>query len=308
MEGKFLSGKNSGERYAALLRRAAQHRGNQCHVLSHAAAEHAGKLEGAGAGDFSLFAQSSATHHALQTTERDGRGNEVFPRTAAVLADQLGVVLFQLPPNMKKDLPRLESFLTQLPPATRAAFEFRHPTWFDDDVLELTTQSKSPLVVSDTDDMPTTHIDKTADWGYLRLRRVNYSEENLAEWVERIRSQNWKETFLFFKHEDEGTGPRLAAQFLQLAIRTTRVKQRQTKRGAMCASLWFESCCTNLKIPATFRMAAVAINLNRRASPSHEALQYFPSACGAQPQTGFLQVSFSSSAMEFLLLQSFWSA
>jgi uncharacterized protein YecE (DUF72 family) len=65
--------------------------------------------------------------------------------------------------------------------------------------------------------MPTTHIDKTADWGYLRLRRVQYSEENLTEWVGRIRDQNWQETFLFFKHEDAGTGPKLAAQFLELA-------------------------------------------------------------------------------------------
>jgi len=73
------------------------------------------------------------------------------------------------------------------------------------------------LCVSDTDDLPAMHIDKTADWGYLRLRRVLYSEEHLQEWLKRIREQNWNETFLFFKHEDEGTGPRLAAQFMQLA-------------------------------------------------------------------------------------------
>jgi uncharacterized protein YecE (DUF72 family) len=140
-----------------------------------------------------------------------------FLETASVLDDQLGVFLYQLPPYLKKDLPRLETFLTQLPPATPAAFEFRHPTWFDDDVLELLRSQNRPLVVSDTDDLPTTHIDKTADWGYLRLRRVNYSEENLVEWAARIRAQNWKETFLFFKHEDAGTGPRLAAQFLSIA-------------------------------------------------------------------------------------------
>ena len=137
-----------------------------------------------------------------------------------VLAEQLGVVLFQLPPNMKKDLPRLETFLQILPTTTPAAFEFRHPTWFDDDVLDLLRSQNRPLVVSDTDDLPATHIDKTADWGYLRLRRVNYSEENLSDWAARIRDQNWKNTFLFFKHEDEGTGPRLAAQFLNLANST----------------------------------------------------------------------------------------
>ena len=120
---------------------------------------------------------------------------------------------------MKKDLPRLETFLQQLPASPRVAFEFRHPTWFDDDVLEVLKGRNLALVISDTDDMPTTHTDKTADWGYLRLRRVNYPEENLSEWVGRINQQQWTETFVFFKHEDEGTGPKLAAQFLQLAGR-----------------------------------------------------------------------------------------
>ena len=161
---------------------------------------------------FALKASQRITHFKrLKETDEE---TKYFLETASVLGDQLGVVLFQLPPNMKKDLPRLETFLAQLPPATRAAFEFRHPTWFDDDVLELLRSQNRALVVSDTDDMPTTHIDKTADWGYLRLRRVNYSEENLAEWLQRIRAQDWKETFVFFKHEDEGTGPKLAAQFL----------------------------------------------------------------------------------------------
>jgi len=164
---------------------------------------------------FSLKASQRITHFKrLKETDEE---TKYFLETATLLADQLGVILFQLPPNMKKDLPRLEAFLTLLPPATPAAFEFRHPTWFDDDVLDLLRSQNRPLVVSDTDDLPTTHIDKTADWGYLRLRRVNYSEENLVEWAARIRDQNWKETFLFFKHEDEGTGPRLAAQFLQIA-------------------------------------------------------------------------------------------
>src|SRR4030095_7863064 len=134
-----------------------------------------------------------------------------------VLEDQLGVILFQLPPNMKKDLERLQDFLSGLPPQTRAAFEFRHPTWFDDDVLSILSEKNLPLVVSDTDDLPVSRIDRTADWGYLRLRRVNYSEGNLVEWIGRIREQDWKESFVFSKHEDEGTGPKLAAEFIRLA-------------------------------------------------------------------------------------------
>ena len=165
---------------------------------------------------FALKASQRITHFK-RLKETDEETKYFLDTAAAVLAEQLGVVLFQLPPNMKKDLPRLETFLQLLPPTTPAAFEFRHPTWFDDDVLDLLRSQNRPLVVSDTDDLPTTHIDKTADWGYLRLRRVNYSEENLMEWAARIRNQNWKETFLFFKHEDAGTGPRLAAQFLEIA-------------------------------------------------------------------------------------------
>ena len=126
-------------------------------------------------------------------------------------------MLFQFPPNFKKDLPRLETFLSELPNHERIAFEFRHPTWFDDDVLEVLQARNCALCVSDTDDMPTTHIDKTADWGYLRLRRVLYTEDHLKDWLKRVRDQNWNESYVFFKHEDEGTGPRLAAQFLQLA-------------------------------------------------------------------------------------------
>jgi len=164
---------------------------------------------------FALKASQRITHFKrLKETDEE---TKYFLETASVLGEQLGVVLFQLPPNMKKDLPRLETFLAQLPPTPRAAFEFRHPTWFDDDVLELLRGQNRALVVSDTDDLPATHIDKTADWGYLRRRRVNYAEENLAEWLQRIRAQGWNETFLFFKHEDEGTGPKLAAEFLRLA-------------------------------------------------------------------------------------------
>ena len=176
---------------------------------------------------FALKASQRITHFK-RLKETDEETKYFLDTAAAVLAEQLGVVLFQLPPNMKKDLPRLEAFLQLLPPTTPAAFEFRHPTWFDDDVLDLLRSQNRPLVVSDTDDLPTTHIDKTADWGYLRLRRVNYSEENLVEWAARIRDQNWKETFLFFKHEDAGTGPRLAAQFLQIASESLSSREIDT--------------------------------------------------------------------------------
>ena len=135
---------------------------------------------------------------------------------ASVLEDRLGAVLFRLPEDMKKDLNRLESFLKILPADTPAAFDFRHPTWFDDEVRDLLRSHNRVLVMSDTDETPLKHIDKTADWGYVRLRRVRYTKAELTAWSKRIKAQNWKQTFVFFKHEDEGTGPKLAAQFINL--------------------------------------------------------------------------------------------
>ena len=137
--------------------------------------------------------------------------------TVSALGDRLGVVYFRLPEDMKKDLARLETFLRELPADVPIAFDFRHPTWFEEDVYDLLRKHKRVLCVSDTDELPATQIDNTADWGYLRLRRVNYSAADLTRWIERIRAQRWKRVFVFFKHEDEGTGPKLAAQFIKLS-------------------------------------------------------------------------------------------
>ena len=137
--------------------------------------------------------------------------------TLSAFGDRLGAVLYRLPDDMEKDLQRLETFLKTLPPHPRAAFDFRHPTWFDDDdVLELLRSENRALCISDRDERPVSHIDKTADWGYVRLRRVNYSTAELREWISRMKAQDWKHAFVFFKHEDEGTGPRLASEFIRL--------------------------------------------------------------------------------------------
>lgn len=137
--------------------------------------------------------------------------------TASVLGERLGVVLFQLPPNMKKDADRLKAFLDLLPNNTRAAFEFRHESWFDDETFGLLRSRDCALVVSDTDEKPLNEIIGTATWGYLRLRRVEYGKKNLIAWLKRVRDQKWGDAFVFFKHEDEGTGPKLAGQFIKLA-------------------------------------------------------------------------------------------
>jgi uncharacterized protein YecE (DUF72 family) len=163
---------------------------------------------------FSVKASQRITH--FKRLKEAGDETKYMLDVVSALEDRLGVVLFQLPPNMKKDLERLESFLQFIPENIKATFEFRHPTWFEDDVLDLLRAHNHALCVSDTDDLPTQRIDKTADWGYLRLRRVNYPETELKEWIKRISAQQWTSTFVFFKHEDEGTGPKLAAQFLSL--------------------------------------------------------------------------------------------
>jgi len=133
----------------------------------------------------------------------------------AVLGEKLGAVLFQLPPNLKKDLPRLEAFLGQLPPDRRFTFEFRHDSWLDDEVYDLLRAHDVALCSADVSEEGAPVV-PTADWGYLRLRRVAYDDVALGDWAAQIAAQPWKAVYVFFKHEEEGTGPKLAKRFLEL--------------------------------------------------------------------------------------------
>ena len=164
---------------------------------------------------FSVKAPQSITH--FRRLNNAGSQTQQMLKTVAALEDRLGAVIFRLPENMKKDLKRLELFLKELPADTPAVFDFRHTTWFDDDVVELLRGRKVVFCVSDIEDLPESYTFKTADWGYVRLRRVKYSDADLKTWIKRIKAQKWKETYVFFKHEDEGTGPKLAARFISLA-------------------------------------------------------------------------------------------
>ena len=141
-------------------------------------------------------------------------GDEVayFCKTASVLGERLGPTLVQLPPNMKADLPRLQAFLELLPRGWRAAFEFRHESWFTNDVYAALKAKNAALVAAEEDDTEA-RLEATADWGYLRLRRASYSDAQLHTWSERVQGQPWKDAFVFFKHEDGGVGPKLAAEF-----------------------------------------------------------------------------------------------
>ena len=164
---------------------------------------------------FSVKASQVITH--FRRLKDAGPQTRSMLNTVSALGDRLGAVIFRFPEEMKKDLGRLERFLKELPADPPTTFDFRHPTWFDDDVLALLRNQNRALCVSDADVMCANDIDKTADWGYLRLRREQYSNADLKKWIKRVRAQDWKTTFVFFKHEDEGTGPKLAARFIALS-------------------------------------------------------------------------------------------
>lgn len=132
--------------------------------------------------------------------------------TLSSLEARLGAVLFGLPPNLKKDVGRLEAFLDELPAQSRVAFEFRHPSWLEDDVFETLRSRGAALAIADSEERSCPFV-ATTGWGYLRLRRAGYGSAELAAWAERVRSTEWTEAFVFFKHEDEGAAPRLASAF-----------------------------------------------------------------------------------------------
>lgn len=164
---------------------------------------------------FVLKAPQRITHHKkLVETGDDVR---YFYEVAATLGDQLGPVLFQLPPYLRKDATRLRDFIATLPRESRVAFEFRHASWLDDEVYDILRGRDAALCASDTDEV--SDVDNifvpTASWGYQRLRRTEYSDEQLQGWRDRIGQQNWSDAYVFFKHEDEGKGPAFAKRFLE---------------------------------------------------------------------------------------------
>ena len=163
---------------------------------------------------FVLKAPQRITHQKrLAGAEDDVK---YFFETAAELGPKLGPVLFQLPPFAKKDIEKLRAFLRILP-RHPAAFEFRHATWFDDEVFDALREHDAALCAADTDDVgdPMTLPTSTASWGYVRLRRTEYGDGDIARWAGRVKKQNWSNAFVFFKHEDEGKGPVFARTFIE---------------------------------------------------------------------------------------------
>ena len=139
-----------------------------------------------------------------------------FLRTVNVLGAQLGPTLFQCPPTLRKDIGLLVDFLARVPRTWRAALEFRHDTWFDDEVYDALSAHDMALVGVDEDEGATPLV-PTAGWGYLRLRKTEYGDDELKTWAERVRAQPWREAFVFLKHyEDSPAGPAAATRLLEM--------------------------------------------------------------------------------------------
>jgi uncharacterized protein YecE (DUF72 family) len=147
-----------------------------------------------------------------------GRGAmaRAFCGLARALGDKLGVLLFQLPPSFEKNVDLFDMFLTHLPADARAAFEFRHDSWHSDDVYERLRARNLALCITDSEKISTPVVE-TADFGYLRLRDESYAPKDLDRWAEIIaaRRQTWRDTFVYFKHEEEGKGPAFAKELMQ---------------------------------------------------------------------------------------------
>jgi len=170
------------------------------------------KVEGAGEFAFALKAPRSITHSSRLRDAADGTG--YFLKVAATLGQRLGPILFQLPPFFKKDAGVLREFLELLPAGTSAAFEFRHPSWFDDEISTLLSDKGAALVAGDPDEGEPLPLIATARFGYLRLRAASYDLAGLQAWHARIAAQPWQAAYVYLKHEV--LGPAYAQGLAQL--------------------------------------------------------------------------------------------
>jgi uncharacterized protein YecE (DUF72 family) len=158
---------------------------------------------------FVLKAPRSMTHSRKLVD--CGEPLERFARVATRLGHKLGPLLFQLPPFFQRNVEQLSAFLGALPKGVRAAFEFRHPSWFDDTTFTALRDHNVALCTADVDDVEAPQIVPTADFGYLRLRRLDYSPAELERWAAEVRRQPFAEAYVFFKHELQA--PALATAF-----------------------------------------------------------------------------------------------
>jgi uncharacterized protein YecE (DUF72 family) len=156
---------------------------------------------------FALKCPAQITH--MRRLKNTGPAVSRLARAVRSLGARRGPILFGLPPNLRKDTGLLDAFLAALPADLRAAVEFRHVSWLADDVFAVLERHGATLCVSDTEELATP-FEATAGWGYLRLRRPHYDRAALRRWAKRLRAQRYDNAYVFFRHEDQGTGPALA--------------------------------------------------------------------------------------------------
>ena len=149
-------------------------------------------------------------------------------KTLSVLDKKLGPVLFQFPKSFHANPPTLKDFLTLIPRTMSCAFEFRSPSGLDVGILDLLHERGCSLCIADSEENQTNEIISTSPWGYLRLRRSDYTQAELSQWMERIVSQKWERAFVFFKHDEEAKkGPEMAIRFHELTDFSREAKSRR---------------------------------------------------------------------------------
>jgi uncharacterized protein YecE (DUF72 family) len=163
---------------------------------------------------FALKAPQVITH--LKRLKNVSQETEYLLRTVSALGRRLGPVLFQFPKTFHVNAQLLKDFLVLLPRTMSFAFEFRSPSWLDGEIHDLLREKGCSLCTTDSEENPSNEIISTATWGYLRLRRPDYTDADVSEWVERVLSQKWEKAFVFFKHEEEAKGPEMAIRFREL--------------------------------------------------------------------------------------------
>jgi uncharacterized protein YecE (DUF72 family) len=167
---------------------------------------------------FSIKASQRITHFARLKPESAEFVTYLLNVTKA-LGAKMGPILFQLPPNLKKDFGRLEAFLRTLPTDRKYTVEFRHESWFTDDVFDLLRSRDIPMCIVEQPEFASPVV-ATASWGYLRLHRFDYDDARLTEWASRIRAQAWKEAMVIFKHDEgAGSGPPAVSAFVDVMAR-----------------------------------------------------------------------------------------
>lgn len=164
---------------------------------------------------FSVKVSRRVTHFR-RLSEESMQETEYLLQTTAVMGEKLGVLFYQLPPMFAADPARLDRYLGAMPPdGPRRAFEFRNRSWFTEETYDVLRKHNAAMCIADSEDRLEVPVIATADWGYLRLRRPEYTADDLKQWADTINEFQWTESFVFFKHEEAGAGPALAGSFLE---------------------------------------------------------------------------------------------